>query len=533
MRTKQAGLASLAVTLWLATHACLAPAAENPTILKSRNVLSAEYMEFSPDGKFLASCHFPDTTAVWSTEDGKLLWKRQIPRDVGEIDWGRQLAFSPDNKLLATFAGSQTSGGIDLLDVLTGQSHRSCKIRVDSGFPSPETLAFTPDGERIAFLTRRNTIRLWKSKGDEKPSELQQKTSTRLEHLALSPDGKTLVTVGMALNLPRPDGNTPPPRVIPGVGPVGPDGVRLPMPDPTGAPIDAKCVIDFWEPQQGKLRASIQSALASWFARPVFSPDSRWLVLATVDGIVVFDVAAAKERWRWKTKCHRQLEFLPDGKSLAMAMAGDGDEKVCVEIVQVETGQITKTVDATFSEAIPATGAATLSHDGRLLAIVVSPPAVKVWNTQTGRELVTLQNKSAPAESTCGRLIARHGTLVFSPDGKKLAAARWPEGPFEVSTSGGKTYVTPIAVAAGFIELWDIATAMAAPTTSNNEPKPPVRRSPVSEFRTWSSANGKYTVRAKLIAVDGDTVTLLRRDGKRIEVTRGQLSPGDRAFLEK
>jgi hypothetical protein len=51
------------------------------------------------------------------------------------------------------------------------------------------------------------------------------------------------------------------------------------------------------------------------------------------------------------------------------------------------------------------------------------------------------------------------------------------------------------------------------------------------DFRTWTSADGNFTVEAKLVEMAGDQLTLERRDGKRITVPRGKLSESDIAYV--
>lgn len=53
------------------------------------------------------------------------------------------------------------------------------------------------------------------------------------------------------------------------------------------------------------------------------------------------------------------------------------------------------------------------------------------------------------------------------------------------------------------------------------------------EPREWTSGNGKYTVRAAVVDVDGESVRLKRVDsGKVIEVPLGKLSDADRSYLQ-
>lgn len=50
--------------------------------------------------------------------------------------------------------------------------------------------------------------------------------------------------------------------------------------------------------------------------------------------------------------------------------------------------------------------------------------------------------------------------------------------------------------------------------------------------RTWKSADGKYTVEADFVKVDGGNVTLENKDGKRISVPLNLLSDADQQFIK-
>ncbi|HMO12733.1 MAG TPA: SHD1 domain-containing protein [Pirellulaceae bacterium] len=53
-----------------------------------------------------------------------------------------------------------------------------------------------------------------------------------------------------------------------------------------------------------------------------------------------------------------------------------------------------------------------------------------------------------------------------------------------------------------------------------------------SEMRVWTSANGKFTVRARLVAVSDDEVQLVKQDGDQVSVPLNKLSELDLAWLK-
>ena len=53
------------------------------------------------------------------------------------------------------------------------------------------------------------------------------------------------------------------------------------------------------------------------------------------------------------------------------------------------------------------------------------------------------------------------------------------------------------------------------------------------QIRKWSDKSGEFTVRAKLVKVEGETVTLEKEAGGTVEVPIAKLSDKDREFVEK
>jgi hypothetical protein len=56
-------------------------------------------------------------------------------------------------------------------------------------------------------------------------------------------------------------------------------------------------------------------------------------------------------------------------------------------------------------------------------------------------------------------------------------------------------------------------------------------RNNAESFRTWKSANGKFTVEARVEAFDGKQAVLIKRDGKKSIVAAEKLSEADQLFL--
>src|SRR5262249_28664330 len=131
----------------------------------------------------------------------------------------------------------------------------------------------------------------------------------------------------------------------------------------------------------------------------------------------------------------RSLTFSLDGKRLATS--GGSDQGGEVKMWDAQTGQEL----TTFKGHTGAVDSVVFSPDGKRLACGSAPwdstkqsygaGEAKVWDVQTGRELLVLKH-TGPVFS-----------VAFSPDGKRLASAGQKSGP---------------AAVVGEVKVWDVET---------------------------------------------------------------------------
>jgi serine/threonine protein kinase len=164
--------------------------------------------------------------------------------------------------------------------------------------------------------------------------------------------------------------------------------------------------IVFVDMATGATRRSIGSVEGAWYGSGcVYSPDGSKLARIH-GGIEILDVKADKdviERGRFAGGV-RSIGFGPDGKWLAIAVV-DG---------VVLWDPTTRTEHRFFQGAL---GLCALSADGRSLALY-RDGKVKIVDTSTAKEKVSIETSPSPDDSKNRRSVAK---LALSPDGRAIA----------------------------------------------------------------------------------------------------------------
>lgn len=136
---------------------------------------------FSPDGQTVLSTGFDGLAKRWNL-DGQLLGTAVAHKSQKSINAS---AYAPYGNLIVT---NSTDGYLAIWD-----KEGQLKKEFFHGYPLQEVL-FSPDGNRILGLGTSNFFKLWATSGKD---IVQQRLHQGLiNHLALSLDGKTLLTVG-------------------------------------------------------------------------------------------------------------------------------------------------------------------------------------------------------------------------------------------------------------------------------------------------------------------------------------------------
>jgi WD40 repeat protein/serine/threonine protein kinase len=406
---------------------------------------------FSPDGQRVATASADGTTRVWDVRrEGEALILRGFPQGVGDV------AFSPDGQRLATAAGIERGAwGIPKIttevttgvwDAQTGEEILALKGKTGSAV----SVAFSPDGRRLATGSEDGTTKLWDARSGQELLRLNGHTD-RVRTVVFSPDGRRLATASWDGTTKVWDVDTGR-RLLSLAGRANraafsPDGLRL----ATANYRLGGGTATIWDALSGQKLLTLKE-LGGWGFGVAFSPDGRRLATTSEDGAArIWDVVSGQLLLTCKGH-HNYADgvtFSPDGQRL-VTTGFDGTVKIwdartgqglatltghtelvsCVAFRpdgrRIATGSLDRTVriwdGRPVQESLALEGHrgsvrdVAFSPNGRHLATGSADKTIRVWDAVTGREMLP------PKEYPCNVL-----AVAFSPDGELLAGAGYDQ----------------------------------------------------------------------------------------------------------
>ncbi len=150
---------------------------------------AATSIGFSADGEMLAAA-IPGGIALWDVTTGKEIRTFKGNSD----DWRREIIFSPNSRLIATFSSDYVKGidrTVQFWNIKTGEEIKTIKEH----FNLVNDISFSPDSQMIAFANSDGTVRLWDIATGRKTLTIRGHKD-KVDTVRFSPDGETVVSQG-------------------------------------------------------------------------------------------------------------------------------------------------------------------------------------------------------------------------------------------------------------------------------------------------------------------------------------------------
>jgi WD40 repeat protein len=440
----------------------------DPTTQDTVQTLSADgrwvrSVAFSPDGKQLAAGTYPpygvpadaSTVRLWDLGSGRTLHTLMHEGLVGSV------AFSPDGSRIVsgsssegTPPGPRSHGVLRIWDAATG-AHQTTLVEHED----IRTVAFSPDGSRIASGSADGKIKLWDAGSGVHTGTLEGHAG-RGRCLAFHPDGSKLVSgfEDGTLRVWDLRGEREP-LVLSGhtdgvnAVDVSPDGTRI-------ASVGRDKTVRVWDLASGKRLASLEGHEGLPYGVAWLADGRR--VVSGGETVRIWDPVSALAATTFSG--HEQpvtsVTFSPDGERLASA-SFDGT----VRLWDVRSGSAVATLSG---------------HEGWVMSVAFSPDGtrivsrgeqVRVWDSSSGQSVdvedgqggtVYRAHGATGIEATVG---ATDGVIRVKEiaSGTEIVRVDAGEPALFPALSPGGSHLAAVT-RAGAIHVWDAHTGEAGPT---------------------------------------------------------------------
>jgi WD40 repeat protein len=403
----------------------------------------------SPDGRHALSGSHDRTVRLWEVETGKELGQFE-----GHTDWVATVDFSPDGSF--ALSGSQDRT-MRLWDVKKRKEVRCLRGHTD-GF---RIVCFLPDGRRALSCSHDKTVRLWDLDTGEELRCFEGHTG-QVYGVALAPDGRRAISVGYDQTIRFCDVESGrqlhvvPHTAVTSCVAFAPDGKRALVGDWHGAihrcDVATGMVIALNHPVYNYRNS------ASW--KLAFSPNGGRLLSCMAEDVArLWDLESGKQLHVFgMPNAIWGVAFSPNGRQTHCA-GGEG-----MVLWEAESGKELRRIRVPHG-----IWDVVLSGDGRRMLAAQGDGTMRLWDTESGRELLRLGHAGSNA-------------VASPPDQRRALSACWhnivrlwdvDSGKELFRYEGHGSQVWGVAFAAdgshaasgdddGFVRLWDMTET--APT---------------------------------------------------------------------
>jgi len=337
---------------------------------------------YSPDGKLIASAS--ERILLWDAST----MAKIAPLEYESVVWS--VAFSPDGRWLVSTHGD---GSILIWDVVNRELEAN--LREHSG--AVRSIAFSPDGQRFATTSDDHSVILWNAARGTRDVVLTDH-ATRVGAVSFAPDGDWLLSSDQSGALRRyqiGDQVTkllafPSNRLSSYCVAISPDG---------------RFVATSFFVYDAKSGEAILKPPTEWHSvySAVFTHDGRLLIGATDKGdVLMFDTTNWQllERQHWTSSPLVTLSLSPDGNHIVT-----GED---AKIIRLGTIRPLKQL-AVIGQHSARVKAVAFSPDGSQIASAGDDRMVGLWDVSRRKLITTIGTHTSPVYA-----------LAFSPDGRNL-----------------------------------------------------------------------------------------------------------------
>jgi WD40 repeat protein/tRNA A-37 threonylcarbamoyl transferase component Bud32 len=356
---------------------------------------------WSPDGSRLASTNLDGTVAIWDlTRRAEILTLRGHTGPVRCVAWapprGSQLASGGED------------GVVRIWDPLRGTEHARLTHTDDA-----MTLAWSPDGKKMAVGYRDSSITIW-DVATTKPLRIFQGHSDPVYCVAWSPDGTRLASSA-----------------------------------------DNKAFLQVWSVDTGESQ-TLRVASYADINSVSWSPDGTRLALASENPTVSI----------WEVSTGKEIDKLKGHVGFVYSVAWDGDGK---RIAAASEDATVRVWDATTGESLSTLRGhvATVysvcwSPDGNRLATASADGTLKIWDATTPDEVFTMGGWTISWSPDGTQFVTRagEGLQIVDAATRRAAAAFGQDaaGMLTVAWSGDGKRVAAVTDNNASISVWDVAS---------------------------------------------------------------------------